>query len=273
MKLALSGFLFEDNYLAQSLDLPAFFDLARAAGYHGVELRDTQIKPDAPLTLKQEVRRLARATQLAIVCLTARHLPGAGPQRDAYFRQYLELCQALGCRLLKITADAAWLRHAAGQAQAGGVTLAANNHVGGRLETIAGTRDYFAEIQHPNMGLLFDAMHLSLAQQDYLGFIPECLPLTRNILIHSLRPAQPGETVLLERGGEKWTPALPDETGVQPDWAGVLSRFKALGYAEWVTVIESNWPAARREYVARHCAKTIARLWNNAPAANAKGPA
>lgn len=264
MKLALSGFLFEDNYVSQSLDLEAFLALARSTGYEGVELRDTQVKPDSPVSRKREILRLIRAEGLVITCLTARHLPQSGVQRDTFFASYLELCRDLHCGLLKISSDTAWLREAAERARPYGVTLATNNHVGGQLETTTGTRAYFAEIRHPNMGLLYDALHLCAAGQDYAGFISECLPLTRNILIHSLRPAGPVETVILERAGKKWTLALPDEPGVQPDWQAVMTRFKDQGYREWITVIEHGWPVARRASVAQHCAAVIRRFWDQA---------
>jgi sugar phosphate isomerase/epimerase len=261
MKTALSGFLFEDNYTSQSVDLPGFLALARGAGYDGVELRETQVKPEASAALKREIREQARAQGLEIVCLTARHLPAAGQERDDYFQAYLELCRDLDCRLLKIVSDIAWLKEAAGRAAACGVGLAANNHVGGRLETTAGTRAFFAELGHPNFGLLYDSMHLSLSGQDYLGFIPEVFSLTRNILVHSLRPAAPAEPAAITHAGKKWRPALPDEPGAQPDWAGIFKRFKALGYDGWVTVIENGWAMERRTEVARHCAAAIRRLW------------
>jgi sugar phosphate isomerase/epimerase len=261
MKLALSGFLFEDNYASQSLDLRSFFSLARAIGYEGVELRDTQIRPDSPPSLKEEVQRLVHAEGLPVTCLTARYLPASGPERDAFFVRYLDLCQDLGCRLLKISSDAVWLREAAARAEACGVTLTTNNHIGSRLETIAGTRDYFREIHHPAFRLLYDALHLSLGGEDYVGFIQECFPLTCNILVHSLRPPVPGETPTLDYSGKKWTRVLPDDPGAQPDWPAVLSRFKALGYQGWITVIENGWPVERREPVARHCAAAIRRIW------------
>ena len=144
MKLTLSGFLFEDGYATQSLGFDRFCALARSAGYAGVELRDTQIKPDSTASQKREIIRLTRREGLAVTCLTARKLPKSDPERDVFFLKYLELCRELRCGLLKIISDTSWLRQAAEQAQTYGVTLATNNHVGTPLETIAGTRQYFA---------------------------------------------------------------------------------------------------------------------------------
>lgn len=72
MKLALSGFLFEDGYASQSIGFDQFCVLARSAGYDGVELRDTQIKPDSTAPEKREVMRLIRREGLTVTCLTAR---------------------------------------------------------------------------------------------------------------------------------------------------------------------------------------------------------
>lgn len=264
MKLSLSGFLFEDGYASQSVAFDRFCALARSAGYEGIELRHSQVKPDSPSALKSDILRRAQAEGLTITCLTARYMPKSGPERDAFFLSYLELCRDLNCSLLKISSDTAWLKDAAGRAKVYGVTLATNNHVGGQLETLAGTRAYFAEINDPNFGLLYDAMHLNITGQDYLGFITECFRLTRNILVHSLRPAGAGEPVAIERAGQKWTLALPDDPGAQPDWPGILGTFKTIGYHGWVTLIESGWPADRREFVARHCAAVIRRFWQQA---------
>lgn len=264
MRLSLSGFLFEDSYTSQSVTFAGFCGIARSSGYDGVELRGTQVNPESPAHERREVLRIAQDHGLPVTCLTARGLPASGPERDDFFRRYLDLCRDLECRLLKIGSDTAWLRDAAEKAKGYGVTLATNNHVGSLLETVAGTRRYFAEIAHSNFGLLYDALHLRATGEDYLGCIPEFAAITRNILIHSSREAQPGERVTLDKGGRRWTsPCLPDEPGVQ-DWPGVFRTFKRLNYDDLITVIESGWPVEQREDVARRCAKVVRRIWDEA---------
>ena len=260
MDLSLSGFLFEENYASQSVEFSEFCGIAKSAGYDGVELRRTQVNPDTPIADRKGLLETVRDAGLTVTCLTARRLPTSGLERDEVFLRYLELCQDMNCGLLKINGDAAWLHEAAAKAEEYGVTLASNNHIGSALETVEGTRRFFDEVAHPNFGLLYDSLHLRAGGDDYLGCIPEFLGITRNILVHSIREARPGDEPLLERQGKRWSRAMPDEPGVQ-DWAGIVSSFKRLGYDGLITVIENGWPADRREYVARHYSEVIRRMW------------
>ena len=263
MQLSLSGFLFEDGYASQSISLAEFCEVARSAGYAGVELRWTQVRPDMLPRERAAVLRAVRGEGLSVTCLTARGLPKEGATRDEFFLRYLDLCIDMDCHLLKIGGDTAWLRDAAAIAEDHGVVLASNNHVGEPLETVAGTKRYLREVSHRNMGLLYDPLHLSVNGEDYLEGIVDLACLTRNILVHSLRPCGPGESPQWEHRGKGWVHALPDEPGVQ-DWPGICAAFKAAGYDGLVTVIENGWPPDRRVAVARRCAKVMRRFWDGA---------
>ncbi|MDE0217787.1 MAG: TIM barrel protein [Spirochaetaceae bacterium] len=263
MLLALSGFLFEDRYRTQSVSFARFCRIARSAGYGGVELRRTQIAPDAPPDRRRELADIVRGEGLTVTCLTARGLPAGGDERDAFLDRYLELCADLDCRLLKISSDPAWLPVAAERAQAHGVMLAGNNHVGSALQTVAGTRRLLSQVAHRNYGLLYDSAHLYIAGEDYLGCIPSLLPHMRNVLMHSFRQAAGDEPPFLVHDGQGWINALPDARGVQ-DWPAILSACRRHGYDGLITVIESGWSAGRREDVARRNADSIHRWWDRA---------
>ena len=265
MRLSLSGFLFEDEYRSQSLTFSALCALARSAGYDGVELRRTQVTPQTSVGKRREIRTVVEDQGLYVTCLTARGVPDTGMARDEFFLGYLELCRDLGSGLLKIGGEAEWLRWAAERALEYDVALASNNHVGGILETVAGTRDHLDTVAHPDYGLLYDALHLRIAGEDYMGCIPEFCRVTRNVLVHSMRSVRPGETADIERGGRAWIKALPDEAGVQ-DWPGILGAFRELGYDGLITVIESGWPVDERVLVARRCAEVLRSLWRRGDA-------
>ena len=260
MKLSLSGFLFEDDYASQSVSFERFCEIAASAGYEGVELRRTQITMEAPAQRRSELLRIARDAGLAITCLTVRYSPKTQPQRDAYFLRHLQLCADLECGLLKTGGDPAWREQMAERALEFGVTLASNNHVGSQRETVAGTRQFFAESPHANYGLLYDSMHLRVSGEDYVGCIEEFYPRVRNILMHSLRPAERDEDGAMEISGRYWNRALPDAEGVQ-DWPAIFRAFRRLGYDGLVTVIEAGWPSEQREDIARRCARTLKDLW------------
>jgi sugar phosphate isomerase/epimerase len=261
MRLALSGFLFEDAYRDQSVPFDRFCAIARDAGYDAVELRRTQVSPDTPAGERRALLRTVHDHGLFVSCLTARKMPREGAGRDAFFLAYLELCEALDCHLLKAGGEPAWLAWACDQAAARDVTVAANNHLGGRFETVAGTRAMLEAVPHPRFGLLYDPFHLHLAGEDYTGCIPALLPRMRNVLMQTVRPAgadASGPT--LEMGGRRWVRALPGEPGTQ-DWPAVFRALRSGGYDGLVTVIENSWPAAQREDVARHCARYVRETW------------
>lgn len=262
MYLSLSGFLFEDNYASQSVSPAEFCRIAKSAGYEGVELRRTQVNLDTPERERKELLKIIQDHGLRVTCLTARGLPAGGPPRDEFLIRYLQLCRDMKCGLLKISGDTSWLSTASERAKDYGVVLAGNNHIGTDLETIEGTRNYFKKINHPNFSLLYDSLHLMVNGEDYLGCIPEFIDITRNILVHSVRPVRPGEKAggeSMQKHGKKWVSALPDEEGAQ-NWPEIFKRFKQSGYNGLNTVVESGWPEEKREYVARHCAGVLRHL-------------
>lgn len=261
MILSLSAILLEDDYTSQSVSFPEFCSLARSAGYDGVELRHTQITPETPAAACNILLGAIHDAGLRVTCLTARGLPPGDPERDSFFDRYLDLCERMECGLLKIGGDPCWLREAAERAAHGGIALASNNHIGTPLGRVESTKRYLDEVGHPNFGLLYDSLHLMVAGEDYLGCIPELHGVTRNILVHSVRRAEPGEHCTIERYGLRWTPGLPDEQGVQ-DWRAIFSSFKRLGYDGLITVVESGRPIGRRVSVARHCSAVVRELWS-----------
>lgn len=250
MRVSLSGFLFEDGYVTQSIGLERFCALAAELGCDGVELRRTQVEPGSAPRERAAALRAVRENGLEVSCLTARAMPAGGPERDAFLSSYLDLSEELGCRLLKAGGEPDWMRRAAERAAGRGVALAQNNHVGSSLQTVRGTLEFFAAVGHPNAGLLYDSFHLRAAGDDYLGCVPALHGLVRNILVHSIRPATPDDPRALTMAGRRWAICHPDDPGAQ-DWRAILGAFRRLGWEGWVTVIESGWPREEREAVAR----------------------
>ena len=264
MLLSLSGFLFDSGNPSELLPFADFCELAASSGYGGVELRQkSQVNPQTPKAERREILRMVKDHGLVVTCLTARNMPQSGRERDEFFASYLTLCADMECGLMKIGSDAEWAHRSAVRAQGVGVALATNNHIGGQCETIAGTRAYLDEVNHPNWGLLYDCMHLRSTGQDYIGCIAEFAPATKNILIQSRRPWRQGDEIEFPENKSGWTPVLPDADGAQ-DWQGVLAAFQEQGYEGLVTVIENGWPFGRRQEVARSCAEILLRLLGEA---------
>ncbi len=247
MLLSLSGFLFEDVYRTQSVSFEQFCDIARSAGYQGVELRRTQVTPQTPPDERRRLLEIVKSADLTVTCLTARGIPESGTDRERFFDGYLELCVQMRCGLMKIAGDAQWLRQAAQKAAAFNVTLATNNHGGGPLQTVAGTRCQLAQVNHPNYGLLYDPLHLHSAGEDYLGCINEFADQTHNLLVQSIITGE-GKDI---SGGSR-----------VPNWSLVLSKYRQLGYDRLVTVIENGYPVDRRQSVAMRCSQLLKQWWN-----------
>jgi len=201
---------------------------------------------------------------LAVTQLTVRGPAGENESQDDFFCRHLELCADLRCRLLKVIKwEPDWLKRAAKKAQSAGVTIACNNHINAPLESVEGTRRILAAASHPGFGLLYDCLHLALKGEDYLACIPEFMPATKNILVHSARPASAGEDSFYAGEGRKWAQALPAEPGAQ-NWREVFKRFKQCGYNGPITIFENGWPVSRRAEIARTAAEFIRSVWAEA---------
>ncbi len=261
MLLSLSGFLFEDEYRRQSLPFPHFCALAHDAGYDGIELRRTQIDPDASPARRRETLAAVRDAGLTVTCLTARGMPAGGAARDHFFDRYLGLCEDLRCPLLKVGGEPDWLRQAAARSEPKGVALAANNHLGGPFESVAGTHRVLGEVDHPNFGLLYDPAHLTAAGQDCVAAIEALLPRVRNLLVQSMRRADDDERAAWVHGDRRYVHAPVDDPAVQP-WAAILRAFRGGGYDGPITVIENGWDVSQREEVARRCAACLRDWWD-----------
>lgn len=263
MQFALSGFLFEEDYKRQAVSFAVFCRIAAQAGYEAVELRRTQVNPDTPAGERAEIRRIAEDHCLTVSGLTARGIPQEPPERDDALARYLELCADLGCGLLKVGGEPQWLRGAADKAQEMGVALATNNHVGGAMQTVAGTRERLAAVAHPNYGLLFDPMHLYIAGEEYVGCIAELAQRMKNVLVQSVRREESQRPPLckrrIERNGTIWVGDWPDAPGVQ-DWPAIFAALKQAGYDGLVTVIENGWPEHLRTEAAQRNLAYLRRL-------------
>ncbi len=260
MKLSLSGFLFEDDYKMQSLPFADFAELAKDYGYAGVELRNTQVSIHIPGEVVSEYRSILNDYGLCVTCMTPRGLPIEMQERNELFLRYLELAGQMDCKLLKISGEPQWLRHAADLAQKRGIMLATNTHLNSPTETVAGTRTLLKEIEHPNYGLLYDPMHLAIAGEDYLGAIEIFYPRICNVLVQSVRLAEQGENPVISHNEKDYIKTFIDETPIQ-DWPAIFRKLKQTGYDGWITVIENAWPLEQRETVALRTAEYIRDMW------------
>jgi sugar phosphate isomerase/epimerase len=258
MRLSLSGFLFEDDYEHQSVNYETFISTARESGYMGVELRQTQVSPKMGAEVLEAYRSIANAAGLTVTCIAPR-LPNDGTGRQECFLGYLDVAERLGCRVMKVNGDIAWLKDAAAVADSRGVDLAVNTHICSPTETVSGALALVRAVDRPNFGLLYDCMHLMLSGEDYVGSIDLLYPHIRGVLVQCVRrAASPGNAAIAHRG--RWyEKARIDQPGVQ-NWSAVIQALRRHGYDGWFTVIENGWPKDQRKQIAAHTAEGLREL-------------
>ncbi len=103
-------------------------------------------------------------------------------------------------------------------------------------------------IQHPNVCLLFDPIHLFLAgEQDLAGSIARLGPYIELVNLQNFRPAVTETVGSLRVGGKIWIPAPPGHPqGL--DFQSTLAALRRAGYDGWLNVMcstaETEDPAA-----------------------------
>lgn len=159
--------------------LPAALAVARAAGFHAVELRrlDFDRAREAGRSPEQVMEEV-RASGLAVACVGAR--PGwlwaEGDARVALLTAMHDACRwaaALGCATVMSPVDrergdlpraAASVREAGDIAREHGVRLALEgNSQAAQINTVGRVRELLALAGHPQVGLLFDTYHAQRA--------------------------------------------------------------------------------------------------------------
>lgn len=249
MKLSLSGFLFEDNYVTNSLSFFDFVQLAVKAGYKGVELRKTQVSLDTPRRLLSEYRDILDDKGLRVTCMTPRGMPAEEPARREFFARYLDIAEFMGCEMLKINASSQWMYYAAGKALERNIIVGTNTHIKSPTETVYGTEKLISEVNHGNFAIFYDSMHLAIAGEDYMGAIDRFFPQMCNVLVQCVCMPESDESPVISYGGKNYIKTRIDENPIQ-DWPGILKKLKMLDYKGWITVIENGWPLEKRQAVA-----------------------
>jgi len=255
MKLSLSGRLFEVDYTYCELSIEEFVTLAKNIGYHGVELRKTQVSLETPAQEVAKISQIVERAGLEVTCITTRGISLKDRESFELFQRYVSLAEALGCKLIKTGGDIPWVQRAADYAAEHGIVLAGNNHISTPLEMVSSTLKYLQAIDRDNYRLIYDPANLFVAQEDY-G--PETICKLADYICYVT--VQCPKRVSLEQGdhlfqykGFTYRQGLPGEEGV-PDFASVFHGLYQIGYNGWVSVIEprskaiDSWNLAKLFY-------------------------
>lgn len=252
MKLSISGRLFEVDYRYCELSIEELVTLAKDIGYQGVELRKTQVSPETPA---KEVVRISQAVEkagLEVTCVTARGIALKDSDSFDLFTRYVNLAEALGCRLIKTGGEVVWLQRAADYAAEHRLTLAGNNHIGTPLEMVSSTLRHLRAIGRANYRLIYDPANLFMAQEDYgedsVGKLADYICYVTVQFPKRVALGQSKE--LFQYRGFAYGQGLPGDEGV-PDFTGAFRALGQIGYDGWVSVIEPSSKTIESRRLAR----------------------
>ena len=248
MKLSLSGRLVESGGTTL-VPLPEFLELAARCGYDAVDLRATQLGPDAAA---EEIEALR-------VGLADNHLElFEGQHRDPVdegtFSRLAEHVAGLGGRGIRVGGDLAEWRRAARLAAPHGLKVHYQMHTGGPFETVAAAAEAIREVGEPNFGVMPEPSNLLLAgesfTEDMFG------PLAGRIVgvhVQTLEVRPDGASSLrVADGTEVRFARVPYEENRQIDFATFFAALRRAGFDGAVNELE---PCPGREDLERTVAE------------------
>ncbi|MEO6908536.1 MAG: sugar phosphate isomerase/epimerase [Abditibacteriaceae bacterium] len=250
MRIALSGRLWESVQDDQT-PLAKQFANAAAWGYQGFEIR----KSHMPLRRDWDAtREHLQKNNLKMVSS-----PVAGPPTDEEstkdFQNSIDFIAHLNgefARLIPRDANYNALRRAADLAGEKNVKLISQLHVDTLTDTVARCEEFFATLNHPNFGLIFDACHLPFSESTSIDEAAKRLaPWTDVLNLQTYKLAKAGSA----RGaqtidGKDWEMTLPDDAD-GTDLAESIRAVHANGFDGWMLVMPAVDPADNLESVAK----------------------
>jgi len=250
MKLALSGRLWESTKGDQT---PLSEQFAKAAewGYQGVEIRKSHMPPRQDWDFTREH---LQKNNLELV-----FSPLAGPPTDEEsttdFQNTIDFIAHLDgkfARLIPRDANYDALRRAADLAGEKDIKLLSQLHVNTLTDTVAHCEDFFATLEHPNYGLIFDACHLPFSETTSIEVAATRLaPWTDVLNLQAYKLAQTGSVrQAVAIAGKDWEMAMPGDED-STDLAETVRAVRTNGFDGWVLVMPAVDPADTIESVAK----------------------
>jgi sugar phosphate isomerase/epimerase len=234
MQLSLSVRVAESAKRKDVADVPieTLAPLARGAGFRALSMRASVVSVTSPPTRVQTVRQVLADQGLRVSMVTG-DIPLAANNAQATdairnIAPYLDLAEALDCRLVRIMAqhesDIALVQRAADTAAERGLTLAHMTHWGTLIETVDDALQMVRAVNRANFGVVYEAVR-------------RLAPHLVNVMFQNVHkdPASPigFRSNRLGQVGLRYVP-LDDRTEL--DAAAMVEALRSEGYAGWVTV-------------------------------------
>ncbi len=216
------------------LDVEAFTEFAKSAGYDGITLRSGQLDPT---TAAEEVGRIASALKRNdMVCSFV--MCGTVGDQDGYSAQcrLVDHVLELDCRHIQPSvrdeSEILWIQKLCDYAAERDVRIAPQLHNNTLHDTVPRCKDLFAKVDRENFGLNFEASHLLMqdAEIQGSGAVEALSEKIFTVCVQNYKMAD-GENL----------PVLPgDPDGV--DFGDVFGALKSIGFDGFVTHMSGPYP-------------------------------
>jgi sugar phosphate isomerase/epimerase len=254
MKIALSGRLWETPQ-GPSQNLEQQIEAAAALGYEGFEIRYPLLPQKSEW---EKTRDLLLRHNMQHVFSAAGGTPSTPDKRDDFIR-VLDTAAFLGAKYIKQIprddeSEIAAMRVAADLGAERGIKIVSQYHSNSLTDTVEKTERFFEKLDHPNVGIIFDACHIPFTESPVLSIEEVATRLRPWIDLANLqtyKPSVEGDGLMHTKiNGREWSLALPgEEDGT--DLRAALGVLRSQGYDGWLMVMPAVDPSQQPLEVAK----------------------
>ena len=251
MKLALSGRLWETPH-GYTNSLLEQIQIAAQLGYQGVEARYPLI-PEA--SEWDAIKESLAERKVELVFAPAAGVPSTPAARDDLIRvlDFLRHCAARFLKLIPIQKDDHdAMRLAADLGATRGIRVLTQLHANTLTDTVERTEQFFQTLNHPNLGLIFDAAHIPFSEETLIEeAVVRLRPWIKLVNLQSYKPAEESDGLQhVSINGRQWSLSLPDDAG-GTDLKTTIELLRHHDYDGWLTVMPAVDPSTPPLDVAR----------------------
>ncbi len=246
MKLALSGRLWETPQ-GPSQNLEQQIEAAAALGYEGFEIRYPLLPQKSDW---EKTRDLLARHNMQHVFSAAGGAPSTPEKREDFIR-VLDTAAFLGAKYIKQIprddeSEIEAMRVAADLGAERGIKIVSQYHNNSLTDTVERTERFFDKLDHPNVGIIFDACHIPFTESPVLSIQEVATRLRPWIDLANLqtyKPSVEGDGLQHTKiGAREWSLALPDAAN-STDLRGALGVLRGQNYDGWLMVMPAVDPS------------------------------
>jgi sugar phosphate isomerase/epimerase len=251
MQLALSGRLWETPH-GPTLTLNEQIQAAAELGYQGFEIRYPLLPPQSEW---ESVRETLQRHNVQLVFTSGAGAPST-PEKRTDFVRVLDTVEFLGGQFVKqIPKDETEfdaMRLAADLGAERGIKVLPQYHSNTLTDTVEKTERFFRTLDHPNLGLIFDACHIPFSETLSIEeAVARLRPWIDLVNLQSYKPATPDDGLQhVAINGREWSLALPDDPA-GTDLKTTVEVLRAQGYKGWWVVMPAVDPTMEPLAVAK----------------------